>query len=404
MAYGGILNTGASAGWTKDEVMTSETASLYGLGSDGVPNDALNKLSGAVLFKKAKAGDLQVGSIVQLKVNGTLTDFIVVNQGIPSNSGLYDSSCNGTWLLMKDCYEKRQWNSSNSNSYKASTIHSYLNGTFLSLFDADIQEVIKQVKIPYVNGTGSSAVASGANGLSCKIFLLSGREVGFSTSDDQYFPNDGAKLSYFESGTGSSALNKRIAKLNGAATSWWLRSPYAGGTASTASAWAASPSGKDNYSYCTLSYGIRPALVLPSDYIIETVNITSFSDVQGNPITFGAKIVTGSYVGTGTYGSNNKINVYVGFYPKLFIVYTTQSTSEFWFFRCAAMSETDQSGMYGQVGVGTSYDLDGQHARFVPDNGGGIRWWYQGVGGSDTSYAAGQLNTSDKTYYYVAIG
>ena len=165
-----------------------------------------------------------VGSTVKLKVNGTAREFLVVHQGKPSS--LYDESCNGTWLLMKDIYENRQWHSSNSNSYKASTIHSYLNGTFLNLFDADIREVIKQVKIPYVNGTGNSAVASGSSGLSCKIFLLSGREVGFSTSDNQYFPNDGAKLSYFESGTGSSALNKRIAKLNGSAAFWWLRSPH----------------------------------------------------------------------------------------------------------------------------------------------------------------------------------
>ena len=177
-----------------------------------------------------------VGSTVKLKVNGTAREFLVVHQGKPSS--LYDESCNGTWLLMKDCYESRQWHSSNSNSYKASTIHTYLNGTFLNLFDADIREVIKQVKIPYVNGTGNSAVASGSSGLSCKIFLLSGREVGFSTSDNQYFPNDGAKLSYFESGTGSSALNKRIAKLNGSATLWWLRSPYTDGTSY---AWSSAP-------------------------------------------------------------------------------------------------------------------------------------------------------------------
>ena len=101
-----------------------------------------------------------VGSTVKLKVNGTAREFLVVHQGKPSS--LYDESCNGTWLLMKDCYESRQWHSSNSNSYKASTIHTYLNGTFLNLFDADIREVIKQVKIPYVNGTGNSAVASGS--------------------------------------------------------------------------------------------------------------------------------------------------------------------------------------------------------------------------------------------------
>ena len=179
-----------------------------------------------------KLGSMSVGSTVKLKLGGTARDFLVVHQGLPSS--MYDSSCNGTWLLLKDIYTTRTWDSSN-NDYKNSDIHSYLNGTFLNLFDNDIKNAIKQVKIPYQNGTGSGgSVASGANGLSCKIFLLSGYEVGFSTSDSSYFPRDGAKLSYFSSGTGSAANNKRIANYNGSATSWWLRSPY---TDDTNSVW-----------------------------------------------------------------------------------------------------------------------------------------------------------------------
>ena len=41
-----------------------------------------------------KVGDLEIGDIVSLNVNGASTDFIVVNQGIPSS--IYDSSCDGT--------------------------------------------------------------------------------------------------------------------------------------------------------------------------------------------------------------------------------------------------------------------------------------------------------------------
>ena len=252
-----------------------------------------------------------VGSTVKLKVNGTAREFLVVHQGKPSS--LYDESCNGTWLLMKDCYESRQWHSSNSNSYKASTIHSYLNGTFLNLFDADIREVIKQVKIPYVNGTGNSAVASGSSGLSCKIFLLSGREVGFSTSDNQYFPNDGAKLSYFESGTGSSALNKRIAKLNGSATLWWLRSP---GTGSTRVAWRVYSNGSYYNGHCTNSYGIRPALVLPSDLLVsddgsvQTNTPPTITSTSGNSgVNLGSKAAAFSFKYTPSDADGNKLTV-----------------------------------------------------------------------------------------------
>ncbi len=206
-----------------------------------------------------------VGSIVKIKVNGTLRDFIVVQQGKPSS--IYDESCNGTWLLMKDLYESRQWHSSNVNDYANSTIRSYLNSTFLNLIDEQIRNQIKQVKIPYRPGSGTSmTVNSGANGLSAKIFLLSNIEVGGQT-DWSYMPHDGARLAYFEYGTGTSANNKRLAYLNGSAAYWWLRSPF---TSNSSSAWLVYSSGSSsNTSGCSYSYGIRPALILPSTLLVS---------------------------------------------------------------------------------------------------------------------------------------
>lgn len=214
-----------------------------------------------------RLGDLEIGTIVHIKENGVYQDYLVVNQGLPSS--MYDSSCNGTWLLRKDIYTTRAWDSSNTD-YKNSDIHSYLNGTFLNLFDNDIKNAIKQVKIPYQNGTGSGgSVASGSNGLSCKIFLLSCYEVGLSTSDNSYFPRDGAKLSYFSSGTGTSANNKRIAKLNGSATDWWLRSPNTSGVRFV---WYVGSNGGYGSWDCESSYGVRPALVMPSDLLVDDNN------------------------------------------------------------------------------------------------------------------------------------
>lgn len=217
-------------------------------------------------------GSMSVGSTVKLNLGGSPRDFLVVHQGLPSS--MYDSSCNGTWLLLKDIYSNRTWDGSN-NDYKNSDIHSYLNGTFLNLFDDDIKNAIKQVKIPYQNGTGSGgSVASGSNGLSCKIFLLSGYEVGFSTSDNSYFPRDGAKLSYFSSGTSSSANNKRIAKLNGSAADWWLRSPH---TRHSSSVWSVYSDGSySGWGYGN-SIGVRPALVLDS-----SLSVSDDGSVQTN--------------------------------------------------------------------------------------------------------------------------
>lgn len=213
-------------------------------------------------------GDFDVGTVVKVNVNGTAKEFIIVHQGKPSS--LYDDSCNGTWLLMKDCYESRAWHNSVSNSYKASDIHSYLNSTFLSLFNADIKEAVKQVKIPYVKGTGGSAVASGANGLSTKIFLLSGYEVGWAAvkGSSNTFPVDGAKLSYFIASTDGNA--RRIASLSGSATKWWLRSPQTGNTTSV---WSVNTDGDTSGSYPNHSRGIRPAFVLPATTSVGDGNL-----------------------------------------------------------------------------------------------------------------------------------
>ena len=213
----------------------------------------------------AKLGTKAVGSIVKLKVNGTAKEFIVVHQGKPSS--LYDESCNGTWLLMKDIYENCAWSSSNINKYESSDVYPYLNGPFLNLFDSNIRAAIKQVKIPYRQNGGLGTDQSGANGLSCKVFLLSAPEVGWTTSDNPYFQVDGAKLSYFEAGTGTSANNKRIAYLDGSVRYWELRSPY---TDNGFAVWYVYFNGGYDYVRTSEAYGIRPALILPPDMEVDS--------------------------------------------------------------------------------------------------------------------------------------
>lgn len=215
--------------------------------------------------RRTRMSDLEIGQTIKLNLNGTPWDWMVVHQGLPSS--IYDDSCDGTWLLLNDIYEKREWHSSYANKLENSTIHSYLNGDFQNLFDSNIKGAIKQVKIPYrKNGGPDGTNQSGVNGLSCKIFLLSGYEVGWTSTNNKYFPQDGAKLSYFESGTGKSASDKRIAKLNGSADNWWLRSPY---TNNTGKVWYVFSDGDYRNIAVSNSYGIRPALVLPSDFIVS---------------------------------------------------------------------------------------------------------------------------------------
>lgn len=219
-----------------------------------------------------------IGSTIKLKVNGSAKDFIVVHQGKPSS--VYDDSCNGTWLLMKDIYENRQWHSSNTNDYANSTIHSYLNSTFLNLFESNIKNAIKQVKLPYRKGSGTSTtVTSGSNGLSAKIFLLSATETSFNFSS--YMPSgEGAELAYFKGCADNSADSKRVAYLNGSATSWWLRSPSCYGFSY---ALYVGSSGDWRSNYCSDSVGIRPALILPSTLLVSDDGTVSTNTAPSTP-------------------------------------------------------------------------------------------------------------------------
>lgn len=218
-----------------------------------------------------------IGSTIKLKVNGSAKDFIVVHQGKPSS--VYDDSCNGTWLLMKDIYENRQWHSSNTNDYANSTIHSYLNGTFLNLFESNIKNAIKQVKLPYRKGSGTSTtVTSGSNGLSAKIFLLSATETSFSFD---YIPRgEGAELAYFKGCADNSSDSKRVAYLNGSAAFWWLRSPRCGYSGSALCVYS---DGDWDSNGCSNSYGIRPALILPSTLLVSDDGTVSTNTAPSTP-------------------------------------------------------------------------------------------------------------------------
>jgi hypothetical protein len=224
-------------------------------------------------------GDLAVGSVLRLKENGSPVDYIIVNQGIPSNSSLYSSTCDGTWVLRKDIVATAKGADSNvSNSYVNSPTRAYLNNTFINLFDEETKSLIKTVKVSYVDGFSSTSgtLKTGEDGLSSQAFLLSGYEVGWTQANASALPIDGACLSYFI-GT-SETDKKRIAYLNGTSTFWWLRSPtmthYAGVFAVDTTGGYASPFGG------TYSHGVRPALILPSDAKLQDDGIWQVEKCQ----------------------------------------------------------------------------------------------------------------------------
>lgn len=211
------------------------------------------------------ASDLAVGSAVKLMENGVATEYLVVNQGKPSGSSLYDDSCDGLWLLRKDIHSNRQWHTSNVNKYESSAINTWLNVDFFNSLGSVEQAVIKQVKIPYCVGNGNATINSGANGLPAKVFLLCGYELNWSTSDTNIFPIIGACLNYFE---GTARLDKkRIAYLDGTAKGWWLRG---NSVVNEISANLCADSGIFANMGAISSNAVRPALVLPSNAVFDT--------------------------------------------------------------------------------------------------------------------------------------
>lgn len=223
-------------------------------------------------------GNKSVGSIVKLKENGVLVDFYVAKHD-------YENGLNGsgrTLVVRKDCYDTRQWHTSNVNAYATSAIDTWLNSTYKNLLDADIRGVIGTTKIKYTPGNGNTTVGT----LERAIFLLSVTELGKTAS---YANTEGTALSI--------ASSLQIAYLNGSAVVQWTRSPL---TSGTYSAFFLLTGGGVSHYYCDNSRGSRPAFTLPS-----TLSVSDDGSVSVNTApTISGSYATGTNLGTKTAGFN----------------------------------------------------------------------------------------------------
>lgn len=223
-------------------------------------------------------GNKSVGSIVKLKENGVLVDFYVAKHD-------YENGLNGsgrTLVVRKDCYDTRQWHTSNVNAYATSAIDTWLNSTYKNLLDADIRGVIGTTKIKYTPGNGNTTVGT----LERAIFLLSVTELGRSAS---YANTEGTALSI--------ASSLQIAYLNGSAVVQWTRSPV---TYNTNDAYCLDAGGGVYNSHCNGTGGSRPAFTLPS-----TLSVSDDGSVSVNTApTISGSYATGTNLGTKTAGFN----------------------------------------------------------------------------------------------------
>ena len=123
------------------------------------------------------------------------------------------------------------------------------------------------------------------------------------------------------------------------------------------------------------------------------------------PGSGGAKLASGSYVGTGTHGEDNKNTVNVGFAPKLFFVFRDDPGSDG---KCDFfVTEPEGCGLW-VVGRDALLAISGNsNTRLTrPCNvSGTVVGWYLSYGNAADYMLAGyQLNDSGTTYRWFALG
>ena len=247
-----------------------------------------------------------VGSTVKLNENGSPVEFVIGHQGSPSNA--YSGFDGGTVLVRKGAHSSRIWGADNGERYynypNDCEIHTWLNSTYLNTLDADIRAAVKQVKIPYVSEVdygGAGSLNQGSNGLSCKVFLLSLAEVGFSaTSGYGGVPDEGTVLSWFAS-SGDDARN-----LNG--NDWWLRTP----TPASSGQYAFYCTNGGAYPWMNQGYNagdttqrkyVRPTLVLDAELYVDDDGNVITNQPPSAPSSIAASNVIGDQNATVTLGA-----------------------------------------------------------------------------------------------------
>ncbi len=261
-------NTATAAIWWERSPSSTTALSFCFVNSvgSGQIDSASDSLGLAPAFKVGggviAASELEVGHTVKLTESGVVSEYLVVQQGSPSD--LYDSSCNGTWLLRKDCPVLRPFNSNAVGNYVDGNVRQYLENDFYNSLGNESKAAILNVKIPYVAANGT--FYSGVNGLSSNVFIL-------SISETNIYPLskvDGATLSYF-SGIGNVPSDKRVSNWNNQPVQWWTRTRDYD---NTTSAYLIEPTGVIGSNSADGWKAVRPCVIINSNTLFDSNTLT----------------------------------------------------------------------------------------------------------------------------------
>lgn len=114
------------------------------------------------------------------------------------------------------------------------------------------------------------------------------------------------------------------------------------------------------------------------------------------------QIATGSYTGTGTAGNSGKNSVVCGFKPKVFIVYTdnySQSDGTY-----SSWGQSYQVFLANASKIPVHAYSNSSDKTYYTFSGEGVEWYNDYNSGAGTYTIAAQMNTAGTTYYWVAIG
>lgn len=240
------------------------------------------------------ANDLEVGSSIYLRENGTPVEYIVVHKGIPSYQYTYSDEygtstytvtytgdCDGVYLMRKHVMAGTvNWCSASSGTYINNELDTKLHG-LLSTFDATAKRAIKVVGRPLHNARGESY-----GYYYSRVFPLNAYELGQNLITTSLYhpdmgnytancPPAGALFDYFNST--SAATRRKATDSSGTARQYWTGSHSPGHrsggvyTVTTSGALTVSSRSYDqNTQTYTTKYYARPALAISRVSLIDT--------------------------------------------------------------------------------------------------------------------------------------
>ena len=239
-----------------DSGLINDTMYHYGLFAC---NSAGLFSTGAFGSATPKAGtplsQLSEGTLINILENGAPVEFYVAKQN-------YEEALNGsgrTLLLRHECYNQQSWDRQNRNTFSTSSILSWLNSSYLSLFTSSVRSMIGSTSFKCSPG-GDNIPDLGTITLTFPVFILSSAELG------KGYISDGDRLPII----GMPGIGAEKAQLNGVYVDQWTRTPRKSVVAGVnVEVNYLNTSGQRDHSRCDYVKGIRPCLTLPSTVFVD---------------------------------------------------------------------------------------------------------------------------------------